>query len=213
LGRDVAVRLEDGGTAGRLLPHLVIVLVEDLPDQLLQQVLQRDDAERAAELVQHEGEMPALPLHVEQEVPAVPAGRRDRDRSHRQRISRPELEEIECVEHADDLVEGAAEHRDPAVAALGKHHANVLQRGVLLDRDDVGARGHDLAHRAHGERHDAAHHYQLVVRPDPYRGALAPDRTKVGRPGDCSRRQKEPDHPGPEAKDRQHPIGDALRPR
>ncbi len=70
LGRDVAVGLEDGGPAGRLGPHLLVVLVEDLAHQLLEQILQRRDAEGAAELVEHDGEVPPLALHVEQEVAA-----------------------------------------------------------------------------------------------------------------------------------------------
>ena len=47
------------------------MLVEDLADQLLQQVLERGDAERAAELVEHDGEVAALALHVEQQVPQL----------------------------------------------------------------------------------------------------------------------------------------------
>ena len=63
--------------------------------------------ERAAELVEHDGEVAALALHVEQQVAAAPAGRRHRDRPHRQRIAGLQPEQIERVQHADDLVERA----------------------------------------------------------------------------------------------------------
>ena len=85
------------------------------------------------------------------------------------------------MQHADDLVERAAVHRNPAVAALGEHHPDVIQRRVLLHRHELGARGHDLAHRPYAERHHPAHHHQLVVGPEADRGALAPDRAEVGR--------------------------------
>ena len=57
----------------------------------------------------------------------------------------------------------AAEHRDPAVPALREHQPDLLQRRVLLDGHDVGARRHHLAHRPRAEGHDAADHHQLVV--------------------------------------------------
>ena len=58
------------GPAGGLGAHLLVVLVEDLAHQLLQQVFERRDAEGAAELVEHHGEVPPLALHVEQQVAA-----------------------------------------------------------------------------------------------------------------------------------------------
>ena len=63
---------------GRWPADFLVVLVEDLADQLLEQILQRRDAERAAELVEHDGQVAALPLHIEQQVAAAPAGRASR---------------------------------------------------------------------------------------------------------------------------------------
>ena len=63
------------GPAGASAADLLVVLVEDLAHQLLEQVLQRGDAERAAELVEHDGEVAPLALHVEQQIAAGPAGR------------------------------------------------------------------------------------------------------------------------------------------
>ena len=84
--------------------------------------------ERAAELVEHHREVPPLALHVEQQVAAAPAGRRHGDRPDRQRITGLEPEQVEGVEHADDIVERLAEDRDPAVAALGEDQPDVLER-------------------------------------------------------------------------------------
>ena len=106
-----------------------------------------------------------------------------------------QLEQIEGVEHADDLVEGPAVHRNPAVAALGEHHPDVLQRRVLVHRHDVGARGHDFAHGADAEGHYAAHHHQLVVGPESDGGALAPDGAKVGGPLRGAGRQQQAENP------------------
>ncbi|HEY9441838.1 MAG TPA: hypothetical protein VIQ25_01225 [Gemmatimonadales bacterium] len=186
------------------------MLVEDLAHQLLQQILQRRDAERAAELVEHDGEVAALALHVEQQVAAGPAGRRDRHRTHRQRVAGAELEQIERVEHAHDLVEGAAVDRDPAVAALGEDHPDVGEVGVLLDRHQIGARRHDLAHRADAEGHHPAHHHQLVVGPETDGRTLAPDRAQIGGTARRPRREHQSEDPRPRPQHGHHPVGDAL---
>ena len=102
------VGLEDGRRAGRCRLHALIVLVEDLTDQLFQQILEGRDAEGSAELVEQHGEMAPLALHVEQQIAATPAGRRNRHRADRERVAGTQLEEIERVQHPDDLVQSAA---------------------------------------------------------------------------------------------------------
>ena len=192
---------------------LLVVLVEDLADQLLQQILQRGDAERATELVQHHGQMAPLALHVEQEIAAAPAGRRHRHRADRERISRLELEEIEGVEHADDVVQRLPEDRDPAVAAAGEDQPNLVQRRILLDGHDLGPRSHHLAHRPRAEGHDSAHHHQLVVIGHADGGTLPPDRAEIGRPGGGPGRQQQAEHPRPGTENGDDPVGHRLGPR
>ena len=127
------------GSGGRMARDFLVMLVEDLAHQLLQQIFQRCDAQGSAELIEHYREVAPLPLHVEQQVAAGPAGRGDRHGAHRQRVARLELEQVECVQHADDVVQRSADHRNPAVSAAGEDQPDLIQWRILFDRDDVGA--------------------------------------------------------------------------
>ncbi len=117
-----------------------VELVEDLPDQLLQQILQRHDAESAAKFVQYHGEVASLPLHVEQQVAAGAAGRCIGDRANWQRIAGFELEQIKGMEHPDDFVERSPVYRQPTVAALREDRGDILQGIVLGNRHQIGPR-------------------------------------------------------------------------
>ena len=139
------------------------------------------------------------------------AGRRHRQRTHRQRITGLKAKQVERVQHPDDVVERLAIDRDPAVAALGEDHADVVERRVLVDGDDIRARRHHLAHRPHAERHDAAHEEQLVVGPKTDRRALAPDRSQVGRPSGGPGGQQQAEDAGPEAEHRDDAVSHRLR--
>ena len=192
LGRDVAVGLEEHRVRHAGRPRTSSSCSSKIsPTSSSSRSSSVAMPERAAELVEHHREVAPLALHVEQQVAAGPAGRGHRHRPHGQRIARLQPEQIERVQHADDVVERLAEHRDAAVAALGEDHADVVERRVLVDGHDVGARRHDLAHRPNAERHDAADQQQLVVGPEADGGALAPDRAQVGGPGGGPGRQQE----------------------
>src|SRR4029453_7814940 len=82
-----------------------VELVEDLAYQLLEQVLEGDDAQRPPEFVQDHGEMAPLPLHVEQQVAAVPTRWRVGHRADREPVSRLQLEEVKGVQHPDDFIQ------------------------------------------------------------------------------------------------------------
>src|ERR1051325_5561554 len=113
-----AVHLEGPGPLARRTRGSAGVLVHDLTHHRLQQVLQRHDAERAAELVQHHGEVAALALHVQERVRAGPAARRHGERPDRQGIAGAQAEEVEGMNHAHDLVHRPAIHRQPGEPAL-----------------------------------------------------------------------------------------------
>ena len=179
LGRDVAVGLEDGRARPAARPRT--------SSSCSSKISPTSSSSRSSSVT-----MPSVPPNSSRTTarwrrsrcmsssrsPQVRLAGVDGHRPDRQRIARAQLEEIEGVQHPDDLVERAAVHRDAAVPALREHRADVLQRRVLLDRDDVGARRHHLAHRPTRERHHAADHHQLVVGAQADRGALAPDRAR-----------------------------------
>ena len=99
-----------------------VVLVADLPDDLLEQVLERDDAGRAAVLVDHHGQVRARVLQVAQQVVQGPAlGHGDDAADERRSPGRGALlggqaEHVLHVDQAHDVVEVGGEDGEPGVA-------------------------------------------------------------------------------------------------
>ena len=101
--------LERDQQAGRLL----VMLVLDLADDLLDQVLDRDQPLGAAELVDDDGEMDALGAHPREQIEhAHRFGHVERRRisvgdvGGRLVAARPEREHVLDVDHADDRDRG-----------------------------------------------------------------------------------------------------------
>ena len=119
------------------------------PDDLLDQVLDGDQAVGAAVLVDDHRHVDAGRAHLQQQVthphrwrheelPADHLGQRARA------VSSPEPQEIAHMNHADDVVEGIAEHRQPRMPRLAHGADHLGDRRRLLDGDDVGARHHHV---------------------------------------------------------------------
>jgi hypothetical protein len=140
------------------LPHrrgsLGVELVGDRADQLAQHVAHRDEAGRAAVLVQHDSERHLLPTHLAQELgDALGLGHEvalARDLAQARALdatARKEQDQVARSDDADHLVERAFVDRDAAVAtgrhdARGRHHAcrgvDALHgRARRHQRDDV----------------------------------------------------------------------------
>ena len=102
-------------------PVLRIVLVEDRPDDLLEQVLHRDQAGGAAVLVEHHGQVGLEPLHVGQHVLDL-AG--------------PGHEERRAHDVPDRLVRAGAERGQDV---LGVHHARRSRRATRCRPDSASA--------------------------------------------------------------------------
>ena len=64
-------------------------------------------------------------------------------------------EHVAGRDHADDIVDRAFGHRQPAVRRFGQRRADLLAAAVDVDPVDLGARRHHLAHRPVGEADDA----------------------------------------------------------
>ena len=139
-----------------------VVLVGDVADDLLDHVLEGDDAGVAAVLVEHDGHLEAvLPQQREQRVEPHRVGHDDRlghdvldpggaPLGHRQRDG------VLDVDGADHGVLGV-EHREPRVAALP---GQLDDRGGPVARLDAGGahpRRHDLAGRTGAELDRALH--------------------------------------------------------
>ena len=132
-----------------------------------------------------------------------------------QRIARAELEEVERVQHADDVVQRAADRPGCRLYPLWAKTSRMSSSGgVLLDRHDVGARRHHLPHRPHAERHDAADHRNSSSAPSP---TAAPSR-QIERRSVRRGRAAGPAAAGRAARDHgrstgMHPVGHRLRAR
>ena len=124
--------------------------------------------------------MAALPLHVQQHVAAGAAGGRHGQGAHRQGVTGGEFEQVKGVDHADHLVERAAIHRQPTVAALHERRPDLLDGGLLGYRHQLGARSHHLTHHPLGKADYSTDPQQLVVGTDSGGGALAPEGGHVG---------------------------------
>ena len=161
IGLDEGVELVDGHPAvhQRLTPGewfdqrlLVVVFVDDLPDELLDQVLQRHQTGGAAVLVDHHREVISPDLHLAEQVvgvfrlgyePRPPHERTDR----RVGPARPLCTgQVLHEADADDIVDPPAANREPAQPLLDRNIEHFGDRGVRLDGDHVGPGDHDLTH-------------------------------------------------------------------
>ena len=124
----------DSRTIERLL---LVVLVLDLADDLLEEVLDRDQAGRPAVLVEHDRDVDLAPLElVEQVVDAHRLGHED-GRPEQGPERRPlggrrleERQEVLRVQDPDDLVDRVLVDRDPAVALLDDDVDRLLQASI-----------------------------------------------------------------------------------
>ena len=139
---------------------LLVVLILDVADQLLDQVLQRHDAGRAAVFVDHDGQVGAVPAHLRQ-------GRHD-GLAGRQHLHRPldvtdpsgpvaaGIEQVTGVHEADHVVVGVFEDGKPRVRrprrdrdSLGHRHRGGQEVDFRPGHEDLadlpGARVEDLA--------------------------------------------------------------------
>ncbi|GMA20065.1 hypothetical protein GCM10025862_20860 [Arsenicicoccus piscis] len=153
---------------------LLVVLVVDLADDLLDDVLHRDQARGAAVLVHDDREVGLVLLHLAQQVVDRLAVRHEVDRAHaaldRQRlvlgvVQQPARDVLE-VEQPHDVVVVLADDRDPGEAGAQEQRHPLAQRLVLVERDHVGARHHHLARQRVTELEDRVDHLALVVLDD-----------------------------------------------
>src|SRR5437762_2350681 len=143
-----------------------VVLVLDRPDDLFENVFDRDRTGGATVLVHDDRHMHAILAQVAKHVLDLVrfgcevglAG----DLSERLLLAADHgAQQVLGVEHADDVIQVALVDGDPGMAMLGHEIDGFLDRLVDFDRHQVGARDHDLAnpHVAHFE--DAMDHLAL----------------------------------------------------
>ncbi len=129
------------------------MLVLDVADDLLDDVLERDEALHLAIFVDHDGE---VALALEEGVELVRNGARVRHEPRRQqyildvdlrRIAIVLLkcrEEVLGVENANDVVRRVLPNRDPRVAALQNGVDDILRVFLDVEHGHLGAVNHDV---------------------------------------------------------------------
>ena len=175
---------------GELDDHrlLVVVLVLDLADDLLEQVLDRDQAGGAAVLVEHDRDVDLAPLElVEQVVDRHRLGHEDRrpqDRAQRRALRRPSRlrngQQVLGVEDPDDLVDRVLVDRDrgcgPRSMTVSMASSSVA---VRRQRDDGDARDHHLVDALVAELDDRVDHLLLLGLEDALLAAALDDQAQL----------------------------------
>ena len=158
-----------------LLDRLVrqVELVLDLADDLLEQVLERDDALHRAVLVDDDRHVLVLRRNSVRSAArsfvsgTMYAGRRIRvEHDGRDAVVVHRGEEVAHVEDADDVVERLAVDRVARVRRVDHRAQHVLGRHVDRDRHDLGPRHHHVRGLLVGEVEDLVEHLPLVVLED-----------------------------------------------
>ena len=124
-----------------------VVLVADVADQLLDEVLQRDDAGGAAVLVDDDREVrrPRGASRTARRAPAWSPGSSSdvagqlADRAPR--VGRRRVEQVAHVHEADDVVGGAADHRVARVRLVGDAARPPCTTGIAASRKSTSVRG------------------------------------------------------------------------
>ena len=137
-----------------------VQLVCDLTDQLLQDVLKRNDAVGAAVLVDHHANVnmtrPELPEQLDQGYSVRDEERFPGQRSQFLVVSPGDqcLVGIPYVQHTCDVIHGLAEHRNAAVGHVTQFGRDPAQLPVCRPGEDFGARCHHFpgSCRIQGER-------------------------------------------------------------
>src|SRR5699024_7194770 len=144
-----------------------VVLVGDLPDDLLEYVLDGVDAGHSAVLVDHHRDVDVAGLHLAQHVPGRHRLGDEPDRPHDLthspvgpripgRVDRPH--HVLDVEHPAQVVHAVPDHGDARESGADEQAHRLVGGGVGSDGDHVGARHHQLAHHGIAELEDALDH-------------------------------------------------------
>jgi hypothetical protein len=175
---------------------LFVMLVFNVADDLLDQILDRDQAVGAAIFVDHQREVNARRLHLGEEIERRHRRRHEQDGADDLRlgqrhaeIDRAQIEiggkrllafdlalrgdgrlrrhvsdQIADVHKADGIVERIVINDETRVPGLLENFHQFAERDVLVHRDDVGARDHDVFDAMLAQPEDVPEHRPLFRR-------------------------------------------------
>ena len=96
------------------------------------------------------------------------------------RARRHERHQVADVDHADGIVEHLVVDHQPRMAGAGEHLHELAERDLLLDRDDVGARHHDVHDPPLAQAEDVLQHDAFFRRETGLARARLEDIREVG---------------------------------
>ena len=144
------------------------MLVLDVADDLLHEILDRDEPLGARIFVEHDGEMRARRAHLGEQIEHAHrfgnvAGLADQrlQIGRRCRARGKDREHVLDVDHAGHIVEIVAIDGQAAVPRLREGRHQIGERDILGHRDDFAARHADVADRALAEVEEVAQHGAL----------------------------------------------------
>jgi hypothetical protein len=149
-----------------------VVFVGDLPDDLLDDVLDGHQARDAAVLVDQQRHVVSVSLHLGEKTVERLGVRHEHRRTHQfgDLYASPTvggvirlLHKVFEVHHADDIVHVLADHRDAGVPTAHGQRRRLPRRLVGFDPHHLGPRHHDLAGRGIAQLEYRLNHSAFVV--------------------------------------------------
>ncbi len=153
-----------------------VVLVVDVTNDLLDQVLDGNEAVGTAIFVDHQRQMIVRGLHTQQQIARrhrwwrhqqIAFDCRDRNIRPDERSVRTELDQRDGVfdmNNTQRIVQRFAIDGNTRMLRLAKAHDEVAQAGLFFHRNDVGARHHHIAHPQFAEAQQVCEHHALLRR-------------------------------------------------
>ena len=159
----------------RVLGAFVVVLVRDVADQLLNQILKRDQTGGAAVLINNNRHVRGLTLHLTQQVHGalrlgLKTGRAHQLNHGRQggtlrrlRMQDEGAHRVLQVEHAQNLIARITNHRHTRITRTQEQAQRLTQSGIAAGGEHVGTRNHERTDAGIVHLKDGLHHLRLVV--------------------------------------------------
>src|SRR5262245_11520725 len=212
-----------------------VILVGYLADDLLQDVLDRDDAGGAAVLIDDDHHVDLVDLHLSQHVvDGLGVGYEGRRPHHRLDplggfafvVFVGAARQVLDVDDPDDIILTLTNDRDPREAAAKGERKCLAECLVPFDEDHVGPRNHDLAGDRVTELEDRVHHAAFLGLDEPTLLGQIHQLPKLGLRGERTlaeatpRRQRvaeqneqaaqRPEHPGQWVEDHRADKGNGV---
>ena len=144
------------------------MLITNVSHQLLEEILESNQASGSPILIEHDSEVLSLSQHLEQQLVASLGRWRVHHRPQLRRALATGPEDVEDMHHANDLVDRAAEHRDATVPRLRDETRHFARMRGLINSEDGGPGRHHIGDLFFSEAHYACDDLRLGMLADTF---------------------------------------------